>query len=44
MLALLLSLTAAALPLKAQDQGKVQLISAQSAQLIEKDGQATLQD
>ncbi|MBR4741141.1 MAG: hypothetical protein IK074_08270, partial [Bacteroidales bacterium] len=39
MLALLLSLTAAALPLKAQDQGKVQLISAQSAQLIEKDGQ-----
>ena len=39
--ALLLSLTAAALPLKAQapDSSKVQLISAQSAQLIEKDGQ-----
>ena len=36
-LALLLSLTAAALPLKGQD--KVQLISAQSAQLLEKDGQ-----
>ena len=39
MLALLLSLTAAALPLMGQDQGKVQLISAQSAQIIEKDGQ-----
>ena len=39
--ALLLSLTAAALPLKAQapDSSKVRLISAQSAQLIEKDGQ-----
>ena len=37
--ALLLSLTAAALPLKAQDQDKVRLISAKSAQLIEKDGQ-----
>ena len=38
---LLLSLlTAAALPLKAQEEaGKVQLISAQSAQLFEKDGQ-----
>jgi len=38
-LALLLSLTAAALPLKAQESGKVKLISAQSAQLIQKDGQ-----
>ena len=38
LLALLLSLTAAALPLKGQDAGKVQLISAQSAQLIQKDG------
>ena len=39
--ALLLSLTAAALPLKAQapDSSKVRLISAQSAQLLEKDGQ-----
>lgn len=39
--ALLLSLTAAALPLNAQEQQaeKVQLISAQSAQLLEKDGQ-----
>jgi len=39
--ALLLSLTAAALPLNAQapDSSKVRLISAQSAQLIEKDGQ-----
>ena len=38
---LLLSLTAAALPLKAQapDSSKVRLISAQSAQLLEKDGQ-----
>ncbi len=38
---LLLSLTAAALPLKAQapDSSRVRLISAQSAQLIEKDGQ-----
>jgi len=35
--ALLLSLTVAALPLKGQD--KVQLISAQSAELFEKDGQ-----
>ena len=41
LLALLLSLTAAALPLMAQepDESKVQLISAQSAQLMEKDGQ-----
>ncbi len=39
LLALLLSMTAAALPLKAQDSGKVQLISAQSAQLIQKDNQ-----
>ena len=38
-LTLLLSLTAAASPLWGQDQGKVQLISAQSAQLLEKDGQ-----
>ena len=39
--ALLLSLTAAALPLKAQapNSSKVRLISAQSAQLLEKDGQ-----
>ena len=40
--ALLLSLTAAALPLNAQEgknPDKVQLISAQSAQLLEKDGQ-----
>ena len=39
--ALLLSLTAAALPLKAQapDSSKVRLIGAQSAQLLEKDGQ-----
>ena len=36
-LALLLLITVAALPLKGQD--KVQLISAQSAQLIEKDGE-----
>ena len=38
-MALLLSLTAAALPLKAQDSGTVKLISAESAQLIQKDGQ-----
>ena len=38
-LALLLSLTAAALPLKSQESGKVRLISAQSAQLIQEGDQ-----
>ena len=39
-LALLLSLTAAVTALRAQDNDKVRLISAQSAHLIEKDGQS----
>ena len=39
MFALLLFLTASATTLRAQDQDKVRLISAESAQLIEKDGQ-----
>jgi hypothetical protein len=42
-LTLLLLMTSAALPVKAQQQdedSKVRLISAQSAQLIEKDGES----